>query len=87
MLAVIDVVGHGVGAAMYAGMLRSTLDAARRRSPEPKALIGELLDGIDFFEAAKYLLDDDVTLLLVERTGDLPAGPAAAATAKEAGPG
>ena len=52
--AVSDVVGHGVGAAMYAGMLRSTLDAARRRSPEPRALIGELLDGIDFFEAAKY---------------------------------
>jgi sigma-B regulation protein RsbU (phosphoserine phosphatase) len=52
--AVSDVVGHGVGAAMYAGMLRSTLDAARRRSPEPGDLIGELLDGIDFFEAAKY---------------------------------
>jgi sigma-B regulation protein RsbU (phosphoserine phosphatase) len=52
--AVSDVVGHGVSAAMYAGMLRSTLDAARRRSPEPRELIGELLDGIDFFEAAKY---------------------------------
>ncbi len=52
--AVTDVVGHGVGAAMYAGMLRSTLDAARRHSPEPRELIGELLDGIDFFEAAKY---------------------------------
>jgi phosphoserine phosphatase RsbU/P len=49
-----DVVGHGVSAAMYAGMLRSTLEAARRRSPEPRELIGELLDGIDFFEAAKY---------------------------------
>jgi sigma-B regulation protein RsbU (phosphoserine phosphatase) len=52
--AVGDVVGHGVSAAMYAGMLRSTLDAARRRSPEPGELIGELLDGIDFFDAAKY---------------------------------
>lgn len=52
--AVTDVVGHGVGAAMYAGMLRSTLNAARRHSPEPRELIGELLDGIDFFEAAKY---------------------------------
>jgi hypothetical protein len=52
--AVGDVVGHGVGAALYAGMLRSTLDAARRRSPEPREMIGELLDGIDFFEAAKY---------------------------------
>jgi sigma-B regulation protein RsbU (phosphoserine phosphatase) len=39
---------------MYAGMLRSTLDAARRRSPEPREMIGDLLDGIDFFEAAKY---------------------------------
>ncbi len=54
VLAVSDVVGHGVSAAMYAGMLRSTLDAARRRSAEPRELIGELLDGIDFFEAAKY---------------------------------
>jgi sigma-B regulation protein RsbU (phosphoserine phosphatase) len=52
--AVCDVVGHGVSAAMYAGMLRSTLDAARRRSPEPGELIGELLDGIDFLDAAKY---------------------------------
>ncbi len=54
VLAVSDVVGHGVSAAMYAGMLRSTLDAARRRGPEPRQLIGELLDGIDFFDAAKY---------------------------------
>ncbi|HLX09635.1 MAG TPA: fused response regulator/phosphatase [Thermoanaerobaculia bacterium] len=54
VFAVSDVVGHGVAAAMYAGMLRSTLDAARRRSPEPAELIGELLDGIDFFDAAKY---------------------------------
>jgi sigma-B regulation protein RsbU (phosphoserine phosphatase) len=49
-----DVVGHGVRAAMYAGMLHSTLDAARRRDPEPARLIRELLDGIDFFEAATY---------------------------------
>ncbi|MCP3979826.1 MAG: serine/threonine-protein phosphatase [bacterium] len=48
--AVADVVGHGVSAAMYAGMLRSTLDAARRRDPDPRRLIGELLDGIDFFD-------------------------------------
>jgi serine phosphatase RsbU (regulator of sigma subunit)/CheY-like chemotaxis protein len=52
--AVIDVVGHGVGAAMYAGMLHSTLDAARRRGPDPGEVIGELLAGIDFFAAAKY---------------------------------
>jgi phosphoserine phosphatase RsbU/P len=69
--AVTDVVGHGVAAAMYAGMLRSTLDAARRRSPEPRDMIGELLAGIDFFEAAKYatmvygLLRPDGTLRYV----------------------
>ncbi|HVT19465.1 MAG TPA: SpoIIE family protein phosphatase [Thermoanaerobaculia bacterium] len=49
-----DVVGHGVRAAMYAGMLHSTLDAARRRSAEPERLVRELLDGIDFFEDATY---------------------------------
>jgi sigma-B regulation protein RsbU (phosphoserine phosphatase) len=54
VVAVSDVVGHGVSAAMYAGMLRSTLDAARRRGPEPREMIGELLDGIDFFAGAKY---------------------------------
>jgi serine phosphatase RsbU (regulator of sigma subunit) len=52
--AIADVVGHGVRAAMYAGMMHSTLDVARRRSPEPARLARELLDGIDFFEAATY---------------------------------
>jgi sigma-B regulation protein RsbU (phosphoserine phosphatase) len=52
VFAVSDVVGHGVSAAMYAGMLRSTLDAARRHSPEPDRVARELLAGIDFFEAA-----------------------------------
>lgn len=47
-----DVVGHGVGAALLAGMLRSTLDAARRRSPEPAEVARELLTGIDFFEGS-----------------------------------
>jgi sigma-B regulation protein RsbU (phosphoserine phosphatase) len=47
-----DVVGHGVRAAMYAGMLRSTLDAARRRGPDPEEVARELLDGLDFFDAA-----------------------------------
>jgi len=50
--AVSDVVGHGVSAAMYAGMLRSTLDAARRRGTEPERVARELLAGIDFFEDA-----------------------------------
>jgi sigma-B regulation protein RsbU (phosphoserine phosphatase) len=47
-----DVVGHGVSAAMYAGMLRSTLDAARRRGADPERVGREILQGIDFFEAA-----------------------------------
>jgi len=47
-----DVVGHGVSAAMYAGMLRSTLDAARRRGADPGRVGREILLGIDFFEAA-----------------------------------
>lgn len=47
-----DVVGHGVSAAMYAGMLRSTLDAARRRGADPERVSREVLLGIDFFEAA-----------------------------------
>jgi len=54
VVSVSDVVGHGVGAALYAGMLRSTLDAARRKNPEPAALNRELQRGIDFFEAARY---------------------------------
>jgi phosphoserine phosphatase RsbU/P len=52
VFAVSDVVGHGVSAAMYAGMLRSTLDAARRRGTEPERVARELLAGIDFFEEA-----------------------------------
>ncbi len=54
VFAVTDIVGHGVSAAMYAGMLRSSLDAARRRDPEPEKLVLELLHGIDFFEDSKY---------------------------------
>jgi sigma-B regulation protein RsbU (phosphoserine phosphatase) len=47
-----DVVGHGVSAAMYAGMLRSTLDAARRRGADPERVGREILLGIDYFEGA-----------------------------------
>lgn len=54
VVAVTDVMGHGVSAAMYAGMLRSTLDAARRRSVEPDRVSRELLAGIGFFEAAHF---------------------------------
>jgi sigma-B regulation protein RsbU (phosphoserine phosphatase) len=52
--ALADVVGHGVGAAMYAGMLRSTLDAARRRGPEPEKVLPELLSGLDFFSGSRF---------------------------------
>lgn len=45
-----DVEGHGVRAAMLAGMLRSTLDAARRRAPEPERIGRELRFGLDFPE-------------------------------------
>ncbi len=49
-----DIVGHGVSAAMYAGMLRSTLDAARRIDPDPGPTIQEVLRGADFFEGGRY---------------------------------
>lgn len=52
--AISDVVGHGVSAAMYAGMLRSTLDAARRRSTEPERVVRWLYDGVDFFDGRKF---------------------------------
>ncbi|MGH9361971.1 MAG: response regulator, partial [Thermoanaerobaculia bacterium] len=50
VFAISDIVGHGVRAAMYAGMLLSLLDAARRRDPEPAKVQRELLSGIGFFE-------------------------------------
>jgi len=52
--AISDVVGHGVSAAMYAGMLRSTLDAARRRSTDPERVVRWLYDGVDFFNGRKF---------------------------------
>jgi phosphoserine phosphatase RsbU/P len=54
VFAVADVVGHGVSAAMYAGMLRSSLDAARRRDPDPAAVNAELDAGVDFFTGPRY---------------------------------
>ncbi len=48
VLAVCDVVGHGVSAAMYAGMLRSTLGAALRRGTAPERVAAELLADADF---------------------------------------
>ena len=54
VVAVADVVGHGVSAAMYAGMLRSTLEAARRSDPDPARVQEALVEGIDFFESSRY---------------------------------
>jgi sigma-B regulation protein RsbU (phosphoserine phosphatase) len=54
VVVVADVVGHGVSAAMYAGMLRSTLEAARRADPDPARVQEALVQGIDFFEASRY---------------------------------
>ena len=54
VVAVADVVGHGVSAAMYAGMLRSTLEAARRLDPDPARVQEALVEGIDFFESSRY---------------------------------
>jgi sigma-B regulation protein RsbU (phosphoserine phosphatase) len=54
VVALADVVGHGVAAAMYAGMLRSVLDAARRRDPDPRRVLPELLAGVDFFTANRF---------------------------------
>jgi sigma-B regulation protein RsbU (phosphoserine phosphatase) len=48
--AICDIVGHGVKAAMYAGMVRSTLDAARRRDPDPASVLREVASGLGFFE-------------------------------------
>lgn len=49
-----DVVGHGVRAAMYAGMLRTVVDTARRRDSSPSAVQKELTDAIDFFESEGF---------------------------------
>jgi phosphoserine phosphatase RsbU/P len=48
VFAVCDVVGHGVSAAMYAGMLRSTLGAAWRRGTEPERVAKEIVGNADF---------------------------------------
>ena len=47
-----DIEGHGVRAAMLAGMLRSALDAARRRSPDPERVGRELRLGHDSYAPA-----------------------------------
>lgn len=54
VVALSDIVGHGVRAAMYAGMLQSVLSTARRQNPAPAEVLRELLEGIDFFESESY---------------------------------
>ncbi len=54
VVALSDIVGHGVRAAMYAGMLQSVLSTARRRDPAPAEVLRELLEGIEFFESESY---------------------------------
>ena len=50
-----DIVGHGVSAAMYASMLRSTFDAARRSNDgDPENVLPGLLQGIDFFTDNRF---------------------------------
>jgi sigma-B regulation protein RsbU (phosphoserine phosphatase) len=53
-VAIADISGHGVRAAMYAGMLRSLLDTARRRDPDPERVESELSSGVDFFESGSF---------------------------------
>ncbi len=53
-LGMVDIVGHGVSAAMYAGMLRSTIDAIRRIDPEPRHVAAALREGIDFLEPPRF---------------------------------
>lgn len=52
VLAICDIVGHGVKAAMYAGMMRSILVSAHRRNAAPRAVLDELASSLDFFEPA-----------------------------------
>jgi sigma-B regulation protein RsbU (phosphoserine phosphatase) len=54
VFALADVVGHGVSAALYAGMLRSTLVSARRIDPDPERAVREILRGADFFDGSRY---------------------------------
>lgn len=54
IVALSDIVGHGVRAAMYAGMLQSILSTARRRDSDPAEVLPELIEGIEFFESESY---------------------------------
>jgi sigma-B regulation protein RsbU (phosphoserine phosphatase) len=64
-LALCDIVGHGVAAALVAGMLRSLLDQARRRDPGPEPVLRELRGSLDFFEGGGF-----ATLVYAQLLGD-----------------
>ncbi len=50
--AMCDIMGHGVKAAMCAGMVRAVLDAARRRDPDAASVQQEVATGLGFFHAS-----------------------------------
>jgi serine phosphatase RsbU (regulator of sigma subunit) len=64
-MALCDIVGHGVAAALVAGMQRSLLDQARRRDPGPHAVLRELRGSLDFFEDGGF-----ATLVYAQLLGD-----------------
>ena len=85
VVAVADVVGHGVSAAMYAGMLRSTLEAARRVDPDPARVQEALVEGIDFFESSRYATLFYGQLLALGDAALLECGASAGAAAARGG--
>jgi phosphoserine phosphatase RsbU/P len=48
-VAMVDVIGHGLPAAMYGGMVRAALDAACRADATPQAVYDQVYSGLDFF--------------------------------------
>ena len=52
--ALCDITGHGVAAAMIAGMLRASIDAAQRRAVNLEALLSELQKGIGFLTDKRF---------------------------------
>src|SRR4029450_6252909 len=64
-LALCDIVGHGVAAALVAGMRRALPDKARRRDPGPLPVLRELRGSLDFFENGGF-----ATLVYAQLLGD-----------------
>jgi serine phosphatase RsbU (regulator of sigma subunit) len=68
-LALLDISGHGLPAAMYGGMLRAALDAACRTDPFPKAVFDQIYSGLDFFAHNR---GGTMIYLLLRQGGDVP---------------